>query len=534
MKGLSGDRQLERPKSGNVKFMKQKRPSYAEQIPRVDWEKTPASVQKLVEGMGEQIESLEKQLAEVLTVQQELLEKASRTSKNSSSPPSADQAGFGEKQEKKKSHKKRGGQPAHEGHSRDLYPIEKCSEVHDYRPTTSLCCGESLSGEDTNPYRHQIVEIPPIEPIVIEHRLHQLTCGRCGTETRATLPDYVNPSGYGVRAVAIVALLSGVYRNSHRMVQSALADLFGISMSLGTVNTLRLEANNAIANCVDEAKQYVHRQPILGADETSFSQGNIDGANPLKRQAWLWVAVTPLVTFFEIALTRCTQSAKNLLGENFAGILNSDRYGAYNWVDLTRRQLCWAHLKREFIKISERPGVSAEIGLTLVKQQEKLFQLWHRVRDGTLTRGEFQLLVQEIRANVKSTFKEANEYEIGAKEQTPLAKTVRTCRQLLNVEPALWLFVNVEGVEPTNNAAERAIRPAVIWRRTSFGSQTQAGSNFVARMLTVVTTLKSQRRNILDFLTDATSAARTGKPSPSLLPKISASDVHEEELVIAA
>ncbi len=151
-----------------------------------------------------------------------------------------------------------------------------------------------------------------------------------------------------------------------------------------------------------------------------------------------------------------------------------------------------------------------------------------------MTRGEFQLLVQEIRASVQSTFKEANEYEIGANEQTPLAKTVRTCRQLLNVEPALWLFVNVEGVEPTNNAAERAIRPAVIWRRTSFGSQTQAGSNFVARILTVVTTLKSQRRNILDFLTDATSAARTGKPSPSLLPEISASDVHEEELVIAA
>ena len=201
--------------------MEDKRPAYVEQIPLVDWEKTPASVQKLVEGMGQQIESLEKQLAQVLTVQQQLLEKANRTSQNSSSPPSADPPGFGKKQEKKKSNKKRGGQPGHEGKNRDLYPPEECSEVVEHHPTTCSGCGESLTGVDENPYRHQIVEIPPIEPIVIEHRLHQLTCGQCGTSTRATLPIDVNPSGYGVRVVALVALLSGVYRNSHRMVQSA-------------------------------------------------------------------------------------------------------------------------------------------------------------------------------------------------------------------------------------------------------------------------------------------------------------------------
>ncbi|HBE54270.1 MAG TPA: hypothetical protein DDW76_37355 [Cyanobacteria bacterium UBA11369] len=188
---------------------------------------------------------------------------------------------------------------------------------------TCPCCGESLKGEDTVPYRHQIVEIPPIEPIVIEHRLHQLTCERCGTSTRAKLPDNVSPSGYGVRVVAIVALLSGLYGNSYRMVQSALADLFGISISLGTVNKLRLQASNAVADCVDEAKVYIQQQEIVAADETGFNQANIDGGNPQHRQAWLWVAVTPLVTFFEIALSRCTTAAKNLLGENFSGILTS-------------------------------------------------------------------------------------------------------------------------------------------------------------------------------------------------------------------
>lgn len=183
--------------------------------------------------------------------------------------------------------------------------------------------------------------------------------------------------------MALVAVLSGVYRNSQRMVQSAMQEVFGISISLGTVNRLRLEASNAVAICVDEASYYIQNANVVGADETSFNQGNIDGGNPQQRKAWLWVAVTPLVTFFDIALTRCTEAARNLLGENFDGILNSDRHGAYNWVDLERRQLCWAHLRREFIKISERPGISAQLGTALVKKQEKLFELWHRVRDGT-------------------------------------------------------------------------------------------------------------------------------------------------------
>ena len=200
-------------------------------------------------------------------------------------------------------------------------------------------------------------------------------------------------------------------------------------MSLGTVNKLRLEASNAVASCVEKAKLYVQQQSVVGADETGFNQGNIDGCNPKQQQAWLWVAVTPLVTFFEIALTRCTQAAKNLLGEDFAGILNSDRYASYNWVNLERRQLCWAHLKREFTKISERTGVSEELGTALVKQQEKLFELWHRVRDGTLARSDFIELASCIRSKIKELLLEAADYQITSKEKTPLAKTVRTCRQ---------------------------------------------------------------------------------------------------------
>ena len=360
-------------------------------------------------------------------------------------------------QEKRKRSKKRGGQPGHPGHSRPLYPVEACQSVNDYYPETCGGCGERLEGSDPNPYRHQVVEIPPIQLHVEEHRLHQLSCPRCGQKTRAVLPETVVSSGYGERVVAMVSLLSGMYRHSHRMVQSAMSDLLGVKMSLGTINRLRLEASEAVAKPVSEAQEYVQSSAIVGADETGFSQGNADGHNDHSKRAWLWVAVTPLVSFFQVMLSRSTAAAVELLGKNFGGILNCDRYGAYNWLDVCHKQLCWAHLKREFTKISERSGVAGQLGRALLAEQKKLFGLWNRVRDGTLTRTEFIAAVKPIRETLRATLQQGADYQIGSKEKTPLAKTVRTCRQLLKVEPALWLFVTVEGLEPTNNAAERAI-----------------------------------------------------------------------------
>jgi hypothetical protein len=307
------------------------------------------------------------------------------------------------------------------------------------------------------------------------------------------------------------------------MVVSAMSDLFGVKMSVGSVNRLRTEASEGVAIPVTEAQAYVQQQPIVGADETGFSQGNADGNNSQKKRAWLWVAVTPLVSFFSVMLSRSTEAAQELLGKNFEGILTSDRYSAYNWLLVWQRQLCWAHLKREFTKISDRSGIAGQLGKELLAEQKKLFQLWHRVRDGTLTRTEFRSLVSPIRERVRSLLQQGADYQIGSQEKTPLAKTVRTCRQLLKVESAMWLFVRVEGLEPTNNAALGAIRPAVLWRRTSFGSQSEAGSLFVARMLTVVTSLRSQNRNVLSFMTDAIRAARQRSSPPSLLPQESSS-----------
>lgn len=256
----------------------------------------------------------------------------------------------------------------------------------------------------------------------------------------------------------------------------------------------------------------------VNVDETSFGQGNTDGKNPQGSKGWLWVMVTPLVSYFAVCLSRSGAVCQQLLGDAFAGIVGSDRFSAYNGLDLESRQLCWAYLQRDFTQIAERSGISGELGQALLAQQRLLFEQWYRVRDGTLSRTDFAKAVQPIRDQFHQLLLEGVGYDIAPKEKTPLAKTVRTCQQLLKVEPALWTFVTTEGVEPTNNAAERALRPAVLWRKNSFGSQSAEGSLFVSRMLTVVTSLRAQNRPVLEYLVQACRAARQNQSAPSLLP----------------
>jgi len=491
-----------------------------------EWDLTPQGVKDFVVQQQKRIEQLEKQI-------ETLVEKVNINSQNSGIPPSTEIVKPEKKKPKKRKKRNRGGQKGHIGYSRELYPEEDCQDIKNHVPEVCNCCGEKLSGEDANPYRHQIVEIPKIKLDIVEHRLHQLECNHCGSLTRAKLPENVSESGYGATVVSLVSLMSGVYRHSHRMIVSAMDDYFGVKMSLGTVNRLRKEASAALSAAVEEAKNYIQSSPMVNADETGFTQGNADGKNPLKKKAWLWVAVTPLISYFQVALSRRTKAAMNLLGENFGGILGSDRCGSYNWVDVNRRQICWAHLKREFQKISERSGASRQVGRDLMAQEKKLFRLWRRVRDGTLSRKEFQLLVLPIRSRVEKILTETAQFEIGSREKNPWAKTVRTSRQLLKVEPALWLFVEVEELEPTNNSAERAIRPAVLWKKTSFGSQSEDGSIFVARMLTVVSSLRSQNRNVLEFIRETITAHRQGNSKPSLVSTAMDSEKNGKAIVLS-
>jgi transposase len=482
-------------------------------VPLRDLETTPESIKQVLKILLEERKEIKQKI-------EDLEEKLNKNSKNSSIPPSKN--GFGVKADKEEKAKKKPLKLTvkRAKAERKLYGVEECEIVQEEKPNNCSKCGYGLKGEDLQPHRHQIVELPVLKPQVTEYRLHTLECEHCGEKSRGKLPTGVSEKSYGARLTALVGILSVQGRQSHRQTQGLLREVFGIEISRGTINNIRQEISEAIANASEEAKEYAQQQPVVNCDETGYSQQNRDGNNPAAKKAWLWVLVTPLISVFLVTLSRGQEVAKQLIGETFTGYLGSDRYGSYNWVKAEFRQICWSHLLRDFQAMSERTGASQEIGAALLERSYRLFHWWHRVRDGTLSKELFIEAVELLRVGMHQELMSAAAIEIGSKEKSPLAKTVRTCRKLLKVESALWTFVYRDGVEPTNNSAERALRPAVIWRNLSFGSQSQAGSEFVARMLTVNHSLKLQGRSVLDFLTQSCLAARLGIQPPSLIPVV--------------
>jgi len=370
------------------------------------------------------------------------------------------------------------------------------------KPEECTHCHAPLSGDDPTPWRHQVIELPPITPVVTEYQWHQLVCATCGAVTRAPWPTGVPSGTYGPRVQATVALYTGAYRLSKRTTQQMMADVFGVPMSVGTIGQLEQTTTEAVAAPVEEARASVHEQAVAHLDETRWRQGG--------KRAWLWTAVTSVVTVFVVRLSRGAHVACELLGEEFSGILVTDRYSAYNWYPVRWRQVCWAHLLRDFEAIRGRGGCSKALGDALLAQAHQMFTWWHRVRDGTLQRSSFRSAMTPLRREVERLL------AVGSRCGVP--KTVGTCQDILKRREALWTFVQVEGVEPTNNTAERAIRPGVLWRKGSFGTQSAEGSRFVESMMTVVATLQQQQRNVLEYLTAACEAALRGEAAPSLLP----------------
>lgn len=243
-------------------------------------------------------------------------------------------------------------------------------------------------------------------------------------------------------------------------------------------------------------------QPALHIDETGWREA--------RAKAWLWTVASALVTVFTICSHRDRAVARELLGEDTTAIVGSDRFTVYNYLSVSQRQTCWAHLERSFETFVDRGGEAARVGKILLQCTHQMFTWWHRVRDGTLRRSSFQTYISDLRSEVR--------FQLWYGGQLADEQTAATCANLLAMEPALWTFVRKEGVEPANNTAERALRHGVLWRHTSFGTHRPAGSRFVERMLTVRDTLRQQQRNVLDYLTNACQATLCHRPPPSLLP----------------
>jgi transposase len=425
---------------------------------------------------------------------------------NSSVPPSANPPGAPAPVVKTPTGRKPGGQPGHPGHSRARLPAHQVTHVIALVPSHCERCHTALPAtagpDDPEPSWHQIAELPRLAAVVTEYQGHARTCPDCGHLTHEAIPAELRVHALGERLTAVVSYLGACQHVSHRGLEEVVETVFGVPVSLGTVAAAREQMSQALAEAHHEVVAAVRRAPVKHVDETGWKQAG--------ERRWLWAAVTTGAVAFLVHLRRGADGLRALLGERVAGVVGSDRWSAYQRIPLGQRQVCWAHLRRDFQAMIDRGGAAAPVGEELLFATDQLFGLWYEVRDGTRTRRGLGRQVEGwLRAEVRAGL------EAGA--ACGCAKTAGVCAEILKVEAALWTFTRVDGVEPTNNAAERALRPAVLWRKGSFGCHSERGCRFVERLLSVAQTLRVRKRAILEYLVEALTAHRHGRPAPKLL-----------------
>jgi transposase len=428
------------------------------------------------------------------------LERGQKTPQNSSLPPSTQHPHAKPPSRKGKSRKKRGGQPGHAKHERPLLPTEQCDEVHPLKPEECRRCGEKLSGTDPEPLRHQVWELPEIKPHVTEYQQHRLECAHCGATTCAELPAGVPQGQSGPRLMAFTALLMAFYRQSKRRTAEFLGTLLGQPCCPALTVKIQNQVTAALRPSYEALAAELPMQEQLSIDETPTKEEN--------GKAWLWTFVAQTFTVFAVRATREATALGVFLGEKFHGIVNCDRAKMY-W-HLGRLQWCWAHLKRDFQALidSDDPQVK-RLGHDLMRPTRKLFAAWARYRDGTLTRAGMKRLMKPIREEIEALLLRGAFSGNG--------RLVGMCNELYDHRQWLWTFLDHENVEITNNASERALRHAVIWRKLSFGTQSASGSRFVETMLTVIETCRQQNRNTFACVADAVHAHFAGRQAASLI-----------------
>jgi transposase len=471
----------------------------AEQI--AEQQRQIADAEKQISDAEKQIEDLERQLA---------LRK--RNSTNSSKPPSSDGLA-GEPRERgrrKKSRRKAGGQPGHRGAHRPLVPAERVNEIRPVLPQQCRHCGHSLPAQidqaetKGEPQRHQVTELPPIEARIIEYRCHRVVCPECGESTRAQLPADVKGE-FGPQLTALIAYLTVNCRLPRRVVEALLGQVLGISISLGSAQKCWEESGQAVAAPCQELEKQLNQELVLNVDETGWrTNGN-------KRFLWVFVAARYVV--YTLAETRSSQVLKDLLGAVFQGVLCSDRFSAYLKYHSGKAQFCWAHLKRNLLGALEYTKSSAveQFCRDALAQHARLFRLWHKFRSGQIDRS--QLVLRSIPIQ-KRIFTLAEQHL-----DSPHREVRNLATALFEHNHRLFIFLEQEGVDPTNNSAERALRTAVQWRKICFGNRSANGELATSRLLTVTETCELQGLNILVYLSAAITAHRSGKPAPSLLPR---------------
>ena len=466
----------------------------------------------LSSGVRAVISLLHRQNVELRQRVQALESRLKINSRNSSKPPSSDPPGTPKPpSQKSSSGKKSGAQPGHRGSFRSLADQSQVDEFVDHYPQRCGECHQDLSQDESrdsatlgSPERHQVFEIPRVAAKLWEHRLHTLTCAHCGVATKAELPPDISKNSFGPRLQALTAILTGRYHLSRRAVQNFLEQVLGVPISEGSIYAFEQATSAALEAPYKEIHQAASDAPIRHLDETGWKHN--------KARGWVWVVAAQMCTLFFLAGSRArevlTKSFGTVLQDN--GINVSDRYRAYLCFPMVRRQICHAHLKRDYRKMKERGGPGAEVGEAALAAHHDIFLLYHRCRTGEINRAVFR---QEIKPLKKRLY-----FALQAGTKLADKEIAGMCRDILAHWLAMWTFVRVAGVEPTNNNAERPIRKVVLWRKGSFGTRSESGCRFVERMLSVTETCRQMERDLLEYVTAAIHARMLGVSAPSLFP----------------
>jgi transposase len=446
------------------------------------------------------IVELERKVDELMKVVLSLKEQLDRNSSNSSKPPSSDSPSQrAERQGKGVTGGKRGGQLGHKGSKRALVPPEQVTETKPLFPPECENCWAALPQvPNSKPQLFQTVELPPLKAHVIQFERHCVACPRCRHQTWASISE-LPATPFGPRLMAVIGLFTGVYHLSRRSAVSLVGDVLGIDISLGAVSTIEERVSEAVKAPVNEAWTKLNEAKVKHTDGTSWFQAGV--------MCSLWTIATSVATVFKILANGQGTTLAPLFGKK-VGILVSDRATALNFWAMDKRQICWAHLLRKAISFSERDGPGGAIGVELLDLIGILFTYWKQLRSGELSRDTFRELMAPVRRQVEAVLERAR--------ASKLTHVSGSCKDILEHRAALWTFVEQEGVEPTNNHAERELRAFVLWRKRSFGTQSNRGNLFAERLMTVAHTARKQNKNVLEFLAACCLATRTGNPPPSL------------------
>jgi transposase len=424
-----------------------------------------------------------------------LQERIKLDSTNSSKPPSSDGPGGGNRRQRRASQRARGAQKGHKGSFRALLDQSKVDQIIDCPPPEVCECGAPVLA-DSEPLRHQVFDVPPVRAQVNEYRLYSGCCSGCGKKHRAPLPAGVPTGQIGPRALALIGTLGTHYHLTQFKIRDLLAQVAGVDFSVGAISQAHGKLAQALAAPVDEAIRSLPTAPVLNMDETRYPR---EGA----RGNWVWAAVQPTLAVFAVLPSRARYVIHSLIGEQPQAIVGSDRYTGYAHIAPERRQLCWSHLIRDFIRISERKGQPGRIGAKLVGAAYVLF----RWRAACKTAEQFAPLQRRVERALKQ----------GA-EQTECKRTAATCKNLLKSWPSLWTFLRDPRVQPTNNDAERALRKLVLKRKISGPTRSRRGDEFIARGFSVQETCRRQGRDLWDFMHQAVTAWIDKTPAPSMMP----------------